>query len=140
MNQNSISTRVSEITISYLDSNYKNKFQGARMCLESYPVLREESIKNIKGIYNAEELALLVFAHKGENLNGKDLAARRKFEVMIADYYEDNKDLHITVDFADFIGRVRKLGCMERFVLRELTYGVCTNPTISDEIINYLSE
>ena len=54
MNQNSISTRVNQSTIEYLEINYKNKFQGARMFLEAFPVLREESIKVLKKVF--EEL------------------------------------------------------------------------------------
>ena len=107
MNQNSISTRVSDSTIEYFDMHYKNKFQGARTCLESFPVLRQEAINKIKGVFDAEELAFIVLAHKGENISGRDLASRRKFESMIADYYEENKDLHLNINFSLVVGRVR---------------------------------
>ena len=139
MNQNSISTRVSESTLAYLDANYKNKFQGARLCLEAYPIMREESLNNIKGVFDADEMAFLVFAYKGENLNGRDLSSRRKFEGMVADYYESNKELHLSLNFNIFIGKIRKLGVMERFVLCEISQGVHTNPVITEELINYLS-
>tara|TARA_R110002110_G_scaffold185473_1_gene392579 strand:+ start:2811 stop:3212 length:402 start_codon:yes stop_codon:yes gene_type:complete len=131
---------VDQITVDYLNSNYKNKFQGARMCLEAYPGLREEAIKNITGIFDEDELAALIVSHQGSNLDGRELASRRNFEGFLADYWENNAETHITVNFKKFILKIRALGCMERFVLRELAYGIYTNPGVSEEILEKLLE
>ena len=138
MNQNSISTRVDENTIEYLNVNYKNKFQGARMCLEAYPGIRDQAIKNIVGVFDVDELAIIIVSHKGSKFNGKELASRRHFEGFLADYWDINKSLHITVNFKKFILKIRDLGSMERFVLRELAYGLYTNPGVGEDLLEML--
>ena len=138
MNQNSISTRVSQSTIEYLEINYKNKFQGARMFLEAFPVLREESIKVLKKVFEEDEWALLILSHKNEVYDGRELASRRLFEGMLADYYDDNKELHKTVDFNNFIKKIRGLGCMERFVVRDISYGYHINPKVTEDLFKQL--
>jgi hypothetical protein len=130
MNQNSITTRITDQANEYFQVNYKNRFQGARMALECYPSLREESRRSLKGIFTQEELALVIVSHQGELLDGKELASRRMFEGFLADYWDKNKEQHLTVDFAPFIKKIRKLGCFERFILRELAYGHWNNPGV----------
>jgi len=130
MNQNSITTRITDQANDYFSDNYKNRFQGSRIALECYPSLREEARATLKGAFTQEELAMIIVAHQGEVMDGKELASRRMFEGFLADYWEQHKDLHITVDFVSLIGKIRKLGCFERFVLRELAYGLYTNPGV----------
>ncbi len=140
MNQNSITTRITAQANDYLTANYKNRFQGARIALESFPTLREESRAAIKGIFAQEELAMIVVSHQGEVMDGKELASRRMFEGFLADYWEQHKDLHPTLDFPILIKKIRKLGCFERFILRELAYGLWTNPGVTESDLEDLTE
>ncbi len=138
--QNSITTRVSDQAFDYLESKYKNKFQGSKLALESFPIVREEAIKNIKGLLDPDEIAFLLLSHKGQVINNKELASRRSFEAFIADYFEENTQDHQTFDFAELVRKIRELGSMERFVLRELVYTAFMNPGITDKMIDDLTD
>ena len=140
MNQNSITTRISAAANEYYQGHYKNRFQGSRIALESFPTLREESRAALKGIFTQEELAMIIVSHRGESLDGKELASRRMFEGFLADYWEQHKDLHITLDFVNLIKKIRELGCFERFILRELAYGMWTNPGVTESDLEDLVE
>jgi|TARA_Y100000310_G_scaffold490_2_gene581 hypothetical protein len=139
MNQNSITTRISDQVNTYYQDNYKNRFQGARIALECFPSLREESKLSLKGIFEQDELAFLVFCHQGQKIDGKELASRRMFEGYLADYWQQNKGLFPTLDFPTLIKKIRELGCFERFVLRELAYGLWTNPNVNEKDLEELA-
>ena len=136
--QPTISTRISDQSKQYLEDNYKNVFNGARLMLEAFPVLHKEARKSLVRVFETDEIAFLISAHKGDKLTGKQLASRRHFEGYIADYWEENQKTYTDLDFPELVKKIRELGCFERLCVREIVYGIHTNPAIDDKVIDSL--
>lgn len=137
--KDTVSTRISGNARLYYIENYKNIFSAARLFLEAIPILREETKLALNKVLTAEELSFIVTAHKGEKFEGKELASRRSFESFLADYWEQNATYFgRDIDFSALINKIRDLSAFERFILRELAYGIHTNPKIKKDDIDKL--
>ena len=109
--------RIESDTIQYYKDKYRTNHAGCVLAVESFPYLREESLKLLEGKFTEEELNYLQKASPSK-ISSKDMTSRRHWEAEIGDYYESGGDT--SVDFATLIVKIRELSPLERFTLREL--------------------
>ena len=108
--------RIESDAIGYYRDNYRTNHAGCVLAVESFPYLRDESMKILEGKFTNEEVIYLEKA-SAKKLSPKDMASRRHWEAEIGDYFE--KTIDDSIDFANIIGKIRELSPLERFILRE---------------------
>ena len=108
--------RIDDNAIKYYKDNYKSNHAGCVLAVESFPYLRDETIKLLEGKFESNELKFMTEASNGFKINPKELTSRRHWEAEIADYYDASGS---NVEFTSLISKIRELSPIERFVLRE---------------------
>lgn len=109
--------RIDSNAIEYYKDKYKTNHAGCVRAVESFPYIREESLKLLEGKFSDEEMFYLEKASPSK-ISSKDMTSRRHWEAEIGDYYESGNDT--SINFAKLIEKIRELSPFERFILREM--------------------
>tara|TARA_Y100001973_G_C5200050_1_gene336947 strand:+ start:2019 stop:2447 length:429 start_codon:yes stop_codon:yes gene_type:complete len=116
-----VNTRVEENTLEYYLNTDKSVYDGIRLAIESFPVLMEETIANIKPIFNSDkDIQLLINSCVSIKSTPQQLASRRNWEAMLGDYYDLNRGIMSLDKFNELISALRSLNPLERLYIRRL--------------------
>jgi|TARA_Y100000310_G_scaffold304775_1_gene344287 hypothetical protein len=118
MIKKNLSVRVSQEVHAYLSEHYPNVHAGAKEVMESFPSLRDETIKEMNGTFTDEEIGVLRQIEQ-EIPVSDNRGSRRMWEARIADAFDANS---YDVDFTELISKIRGITPFERFILRQNLY------------------
>ena len=112
--------RIESDAIQYYKEKYKTNHAGCVLAVESFPYLREETLRIIEGKFTEEEINYLKNSSPSK-ISSKDMTSRRHWEAEIYDYYENGEGNSVNEeDIVLVIRKIRQLSPFERFVLREI--------------------
>mgnify|MGYP003679685099 CR=1 FL=1 len=111
--------RIESDAIQYYKEKYKTNHAGCVLAVESFPYLREESLKILEGKFTEEQLNHLKKSSPSK-ISSKDMASRRHWEAELGDYYESGVGSIEEHKIVNIISKIRELSPFERFILREM--------------------
>ena len=119
--------RINDNTINYYKSFYKTVHAGCVMACESFPKMKAEAARNLMSNLRLEkdEKKMVFYACRDTVIDRVNISSVKVWEAELYDAFQDtDSPIKSKHDFEKLIKKLRTLGIMERFVLRESCLGV----------------